>query len=95
MGIRLVVFMQALPGKREVFIEESRQNAARVQNEKGCIEFKYLQDIEDPDNFILLENWADQESLELHWEGLRSRPPRSEEIRIMHGMERYEYTEGN
>ena len=78
-----------------MFIEDSRQNAARVQNEKGCIEFKYLQDIEDPDNFILLENWADQESLELHWEGLRSRPRRSEEIRFMHGMERYEYTEGN
>ena len=95
MGIRLVVSMEVLPGKRDIFISESKENAARVQKEDGCIEFKYFQDIENPDTFMLLEKWRDQDALEQHWVGLRSRPQRSEEIRIMHGMERYEYTEGN
>ncbi len=91
MGIRLVVDMTALPGKRAEMIAQSAERAQAVRNEPGCVQFSFFQDIENPDSFVLLEKWADVAALEAHWARLRDRPAQAAPLREMLGMERYEY----
>ena len=91
MGIRLVVSLEALPGKLELLLAQSAERAKEVREQPGCIEFSFFQDIENPDRLVLLEKWADQEALETHWEGLRARPAQPVALRQMLGMETYSY----
>ena len=91
MGIRLVVAMEALPGKRDEMIAQSVERAKEVRQEAGCVQFAYFQDVENPDSLMLLEKWADIDALEAHWARLRARPTQPAPLRTMLEMERYEY----
>lgn len=93
MGIRLVVSLEALPGKREQLLAQSAERAREVREQPGCIEFSFYQDIENPDRLMLLEKWADEDALQTHWMGLRARPVQPEAPRQMLGMEMYRYDE--
>ena len=66
MPLRLVVSMQAVPGKRQEMIEAYTSFCPEVQQEPGCQQFEMYQNIALPDQFVLLERWADQESLTAH-----------------------------
>ena len=90
MAIRLVVLIEAAPGKREEFITSFASLCRDVREEPGCQQFETYQDIENQDRFVMLERWADQEKFAIHgerheeqWlkmiEELMARPPEAEQ----------------
>ena len=73
MTLRLVVPMQAAPGKRDELIEAFRIRCKEVREEPGCEEYEIYQSTERPDQLILLERWQDEATLEAHSELNRQR----------------------
>ena len=90
MAVRLVVSMKALPGKRQEMIEAYTSFCPEVQQEPGCQQFEMYQNIELPDQFVLLERWADQESLTAHGQLTQDRRAAMASLRTVVGeVERY------
>lgn len=73
MAIRLVVSMQAAPGKREALIAAFRDLCPSVQEEPGCQQYELHQSLENPDHFALLERWDDEKTLQVHIQRLQER----------------------
>ena len=55
MAVRLIVTLEAFPGKREEMLAAYAKRCPSVRAEPGCIEFRMSQDIENPDRFVLIE----------------------------------------
>ena len=92
MAIRLIVHLQALPGKQEEMVDAYRKRVKEVRSEPGCIDFRAFQDIENPDQIVLIEGWESQESLTVNGSVPKdpsARDPQS--LRTAVGHERYEY----
>ena len=68
MTVRLVVSMNALPGKQQEMIDAYTAFCSEVRQEPGCQQFEVYQNIESPDQFLLMERWTDQEALTAHGE---------------------------
>ena len=68
MTLRLLVPMEAAPGKRDELIEAFRTRSREVRQENGCEEFELYQSTERPDQLLLLERWTDETALEAHTE---------------------------
>ena len=66
MAIRLVVYLEVLPGKRGEMLAAYAKRSVAIRAEPGCLEFRTLQDIENPDRFVLVEGWADQDAFTAH-----------------------------
>ena len=66
MALRVVVPIQAAPGKRGELIELFRTRSQEVRRETGCEEFELYQSTERSDQMVLLERWADEAALEAH-----------------------------
>ena len=81
MALRLIVNLQALPSKTDDMIMTYTSLCPKVRQEPGCEHFEIFQNIERPDNFILLETWADQESLTAHSKLLSERALNLESLR--------------
>jgi quinol monooxygenase YgiN len=64
------------PEKRDTWLEVVGQNAERSRAEAGCQGYQVAEDLEAPNNFIIVELWADMESLHVHlrnqFEGIMS-----------------------
>jgi quinol monooxygenase YgiN len=91
MALRLAVFLEALPGKREEMVAAYAKRCPRVRQEPGCLEFELYQNIENPDRFTLLERWVDADALAAH--GARPADPEAEDVQTLRrhlGGERYE-----
>ena len=73
MGIRLVVAMDAAPGKREELKAGFASLCPSVLEEPGCEQYELFQSIENPDRLVLLEQWTDQDALQIHGQRLRER----------------------
>ena len=71
MAIRLVVPMDAAPGKGDELIGVFRDLAPIVRQEPGCEHYELYQSVEHPDQMFLLELWSDESSLAVHGEGKR------------------------
>ena len=90
MGVRVVVPMQALPGKRQELIEHYAARCAEVRNEPGCEEYELFQSAEDPDKMALMEYWKDEATLEDHGALNRQRAVDTSHLRDRRGpSERY------
>ncbi len=92
MSLRLVVFLEALPGKRDEMLAAYTLRCANVRQEPGCLEFEMYQNIEDPDRFTLLERWVDADALAVH--GARPPEPGAVDVQTVRkamGGERYEF----
>ena len=66
MALRLVVSMDAAPGKREELKAAFASICPSVREAPGCEEYEVFQSIEHPDRLILLERWTDLEALSVH-----------------------------
>ncbi|HVZ07036.1 putative quinol monooxygenase [Rhodopila sp.] len=75
MKVRLVVTINAAPGKGAALAAEFRKRCAEVMQEPGCEQFEVFQSITDPDKLTLLELWADQAALDAHAKVNATRPP--------------------
>ena len=93
MPLRLIVSIPALPGKGTELAKARAPRAAEVRQEPGCLQFDLFQHTEDPDKLLLLEKWADAESLAVHSALNQQRPQVGTELRAGPSvLERYEMT---
>jgi quinol monooxygenase YgiN len=93
MAVRLVVTINAAPGKGTELAQVFRQRCLDVMKEPGCEEFEIFQSVLNPDKLTLLELWKDQAALDVHAKVNATRPPLPEGLRAPGGSrEDYDYT---
>ncbi|MFE1880209.1 putative quinol monooxygenase [Streptomyces diastatochromogenes] len=63
--IRLLVIITCLPGRGQEQADAFTRLAPLVRAEDGCLHYD-LHRTDDPDRFVLLEQWASQEALAAH-----------------------------
>ena len=63
MAIRLIVTINAAPGKGSELAKVYPDRCADTMKEPGCEHFEAFQSIVNPDKIILLERWTDQAAL--------------------------------
>lgn len=92
MAIRLVVSINAAPGRGSELAQAFRARCLEAMQEPGCEQFEVFQSALDPDKLVLLERWSDQTALDVHAKANESRPPLPAELRGGPGdREDYEY----
>ena len=65
----LIARYRAMPGDGDLVAETLRRMAEAVaRHEPGCLLYRASRSIEDPDVFVLYEEYADQAALEAHRE---------------------------
>ena len=92
MPVRLVVTINANPGKGSELATALRSRCTEVMQEPGCLQFEVFQSVLNPDKLTLLELWQDQAALDVHAEVNKTRAPMPEGLRAGGGeREDYEY----
>jgi quinol monooxygenase YgiN len=92
MSVRLVVAINALPGKGSELAQVFRQRCLDVMKEPGCEQFEVFQSVLNPDKLALLELWKDQGALDVHAKVNETRAPLPPGLRAEAGSrEDYEY----
>jgi quinol monooxygenase YgiN len=92
MAVRLVVTINAAPGKGAELAKAYKTRCAEAMKEPGCEQFEAFQSVANPDTIVLLERWVDQAALDVHARLNSTRPPLSPELRAGAGQrEDYEY----
>ena len=90
MKVRLVVTINAVPGKGAELAQAFRQRCSEVATEPGCEQFEVFQSVLDPDKLTLLELWSDQAALDAHAKLNASRAPMPPGLRA-EGSSREDY----
>ena len=75
MAVRLVISLQASPGKGAELAAAMAGRCREVQKEPGCQQFEVFQSALDSDRLTLLELWADQAALDVHAQRNAAQPP--------------------
>ena len=91
MAVRLVVTINAVPGKGSELAQAYRGRCAEVIGEPGCEQFEIFQSVVNPDRLVLMERWADHAALDAHAKLNATRPPLRPELRGESEREDYEY----
>jgi len=89
MAIRIFVRMKTLPGKGAEFAKARAPRHAEVRKDPGCEQFDLFQNAEDPDDFMLVERWTDEEKLNAHY--ALKRPPIAQDLRAPGGAQPERY----
>ncbi len=89
MAVRLIVSMEAAPGKRDELIAAFAALCPSVQAEPGCQQYELYQSREHPDRLALLERWEDDASLQVHQERMRERNLNLDALRSHREVERF------
>lgn len=66
MSVRLVIEINARPGKGAELAALQAQRCLEVQKEDGCLQFEIFQSAVHPDKLCLLELWESQAALDAH-----------------------------
>ncbi|HEY7579350.1 MAG TPA: putative quinol monooxygenase [Acetobacteraceae bacterium] len=90
MAVRLVVTINAAPGKGAELAHAFRSRCAEVMREPGCQQFEVFQSVLNPDRLALLELWQDQAALDVHAKVNETRAPMPPGLRA-EGGEREDY----
>jgi quinol monooxygenase YgiN len=64
--VRVVVFLQADPGKGPDQVTAFEQLAPLVRAEEGCLQYDLFAVVDAPDRFVVIEQWASREALDAH-----------------------------
>ncbi len=92
MQVRLVVSINAEPGKGNALAAVYRERCADVMKEPGCEQFEVFQSVLNPDRLCLLELWKDQAALDVHAKVNETRAPLPPGLRAAGGArEDYQY----
>jgi quinol monooxygenase YgiN len=92
MSVRLVVALNAAPGKGAELARVFRDRCAEVMQEPGCEQFEVFQSVLNPDKLALLELWTDQAALDVHAKVNATRAPLPDGLRVGAGeREDYQY----
>lgn len=81
MPLRLVISINAAPGKGESFAAAFKVRCEEVMTEPGCLQFELFQSALDPDRFTLLELWEDEAALAAHAKMNTTRAPLPADLR--------------
>jgi quinol monooxygenase YgiN len=93
MAIRLIITLNAAPGKGDEFLQALRGRCEEVMSEPGCEQFEAFQSALDPDKLVLLELWRDEAALEAHRQAGAARAPLPAGLRgPPGGREDYQYS---
>jgi quinol monooxygenase YgiN len=93
MPVRLVIQMNAQPGKGGELLNVFRARCADVMKEPGCEQFEIFQSALNPDKLTLLELWSDAAARTVHAEVNKTRAPLPPGLRAEGGTrEDYEYS---
>jgi quinol monooxygenase YgiN len=92
MSVRLVITMNAVPGKGAELAQAMKARCEESMKDAGCEHFEIFQSALNPDKLALLERWSSQAALDAHAQLNRTRPPRPSGLRQGDGeREDYEY----
>jgi quinol monooxygenase YgiN len=92
MAVRLVVTIDAAPGRGSELAQVFKGRCAEVMQEPGCEQFEVFQSVLNPDKLALLELWKDQAALDVHAKVNSTRAPLPAGLRADGGSrEDYEY----
>ena len=58
MAIRLIVGINAAPGKGSELAKLYKARCAEISTEPGCQQFEVFQSVVNPDKLAILERWA-------------------------------------
>jgi quinol monooxygenase YgiN len=92
MSLRLLITLNAAPGKGAEFAQAFKARCAEVMLEPGCEQFEVFQSAVNPDKLVLLERWSDQAALDAHAKMNATRAPLPEGLRSGVPGEREDYT---
>ena len=53
--------------RRERFVEVATEMCRNSREEDGCIGYRIYADLEQPDHYVFVEEWADEEALQRHF----------------------------
>ncbi|MFE3187498.1 putative quinol monooxygenase [Nocardia sp. NPDC059240] len=65
-SVRLVILITTLPGQGHRQAAAFERLAPLVRAEPGCVQYDLHRVTGDPDQFVLLEEWASREALAAH-----------------------------
>jgi quinol monooxygenase YgiN len=91
MAIRLIVGINAAPGKGSELAKLYKARCTEIMTEPGCGQFEVFQSVVNPDKLAILERWTDQASLDAHAKRNVTRAPLPAELRVG-TTEREDYT---
>jgi quinol monooxygenase YgiN len=91
MSVRLVITINAEPGKGNELTQAMKERCADSAKDAGCLQFEVFQSALDPDRLVLLELWEDQAALDAHAKINQTRAPLRRGLR-QGGGEREDYT---
>ena len=81
MTIRLIITINAAPGKGTELAQAYKSRCAEVTAEPGCEQFEVFQSVVNPDKLAILERWTDKSALDAHAKVNNTRPPLRPELR--------------
>ena len=55
------------PEQRERFTALATEMCARSREEDGCLGYRVYADLEQHDRYVFVEEWADEDALQLHF----------------------------
>ena len=82
MPIRLIVGINAAPGKGSELAQLYKSRCAEIFREPGCEQFEVFQSVVNPDKLAILERWTDQAALHVHAKANATRAPLPTELRV-------------
>lgn len=59
----------AIAGRRDELVALVRATAAEVRRESGCTTYEWAAALDEPDEFVLVQEWESQAALEAHYRG--------------------------
>ena len=62
-----IVRVSIKPEGRDRWFEVIRQNAARTRVEDGCEGYQVAEDVEMPNNFVIVELWTSMDAVHKHF----------------------------
>jgi len=92
MSLRLIVSINAAPGKGTELGKAYKERCLEIQKEPGCEQFEVFQSVVDPDKLVLMERWADQVALDVHAKVNETRPAMDPSLRAPDRGQREDYT---
>lgn len=55
------------PDRRTRWLEVIQQNAVKTRVEHGCERYQVAEDLEAPNNFVIVEEWTDLDAVYVHF----------------------------
>jgi quinol monooxygenase YgiN len=59
--------VQVPPARRGAFLALARDMCSASREDDGCIGYRVYEDLEQPDRYVFVEEWRDEQALQSHF----------------------------